>query len=66
MTHIDIGARNISFVQEYLKQKDLSASAQDVGSDHPRKVLYFPDTGAVKLRRLRTQAIDTIQQRERE
>lgn len=63
---IDIGGRNIEFVMEFLKKEGFDVKSQDVGSDCPRKVLYFPDTGAVKLKRLRTTANDTIQQRERE
>lgn len=66
MNNIDVGARNISFALEFIEKEGLSVAAQDLGSDHPRKVLYFPDTGAVKLKRLRTQANDTIRQREKE
>lgn len=65
MTMIDIGARNIQFVLEYLEKEGISIFAQDVGSDCPRKVLYFPDTGAVKMKRLNSRANDTIEQREK-
>ncbi len=65
-SHIDVGGRNIDFVLKFIEQEGLSVVAKDLGSDCPRKVLYFPDTGAVKLRRLKTQANDTIGQRERE
>ena len=66
MTNIDIGARNIGFVLEYLEKEGLAIVAQDIGSDCPRKVLYFPDTGAVKMKRLRVRANDTVERRERE
>lgn len=66
MTNIDIGRRNIDFVLDYLTRDGLSVIAQDLGGDHPRKVLYFPDTGAIKMRRLRAVANDTIQKRERD
>ncbi|SMF36479.1 CheD, stimulates methylation of MCP proteins [Alteromonadaceae bacterium Bs31] len=66
MTNIDIGRRNIDFVLTYLDKDGLQISAQDLGSDYPRKVLYFPDTGAVKLKKLRTRANNTIEKRERE
>jgi len=36
------------------------------GGCYPRKVLYFPDTGAVKMKRLISVANDTIAQRERD
>ena len=65
-SQIDVGARNIEFVLRFIEQEGLQVAARDVGSDHPRKVLYFPDTGAVKLKRLRIRANDTIEVRERE
>lgn len=65
-SHIDIGGRNIDFILEYIQKEGFTIKAKDVGSDCPRKVLYFPDTGAVKLKRLMATANDTIDQRERE
>lgn len=62
----DIGARNIEFVKDFLLKEGLSVVAEDLGSTCPRKVLYFPDTGAVKLKRMMTQANDTVRRRERE
>lgn len=66
MNNIDIGARNIEFVKEFITNEGLIISSEDLGSNCPRKVLYFPDTGAVKMKRLRSQANNTIQQREKE
>ncbi len=66
MTNIDIGKRNIEFVIDYLERDGLTIAAQNLGGGYPRKVLYFPDTGAVKMRRLRTVANDTIEKRERD
>ncbi len=65
MSNIDIGGRNVEFVLSYLEKDGLGVSAQDLGSDYPRKVLYFPDTGAVKLKKLRTRANNTIEKREK-
>lgn len=65
MSNIDIGARNVSFTFEFLAKEQLKIAAQDVGQDYPRKVLYFPDTGAVKLKKLRTRANETIEAREK-
>lgn len=62
----DIGARNIEFVRSFLRKEHLSVEAEDLGSNCPRKVLYFPDTGAVKLKRMMTTANDTVSRRERE
>lgn len=65
MTHMDIGQRNIDFVVNYLKRDGLQVSAQDLGDTCPRKVLYFSDTGAVKMKRLRCVHNDTIESREK-
>ena len=62
---MDVGRRNVDFVLDYLHQENLRIDAQDLGGDYPRKIFYFPDTGAVKMRRLRSLANDTIEQRER-
>lgn len=61
----DIGKRNIDFALDYLAREGLSVVAQDVGGEFPRKVLYFPDTGAVKLKKLRTVQNNTLETRER-
>jgi chemotaxis protein CheD len=65
MTNIDVGKRNIEFARQYLKQEGFSVVAEDVGGEWPRKVLYFPDTGNVKLRRLRSVINETINVREK-
>jgi chemotaxis protein CheD len=49
----DIGARNIGFVRDYLSTEGLRTSAQDVGGDQPRKVVYYPSEGKVRVRKLR-------------
>jgi chemotaxis protein CheD len=60
----DIGQLNILFVYDYLRQEGLSIKAADVGDIFSRKVLYFPDTGAVKVRRISVTRNDTIISRE--
>lgn len=62
----DVGKNNIDFALNYLEQEGLSVVAQDVGGPYPRKVLYFPDTGAVKMRKLKSVHNDTVERRERE
>jgi len=49
----DVGARNISFVRNFLELEGYQIAAEDLGGTQPRKVVYFPGTGKVKLRRLR-------------
>jgi len=60
----DIGERNIAYVRKYLYEENFELAAEDVGDIYPRKVLYFPDTGAVKVRKLRETINDTVLQRE--
>lgn len=61
----DIGQRNILFAYDYLRKEGLEVVAADVGDIYSRKVLYFPDTGAVKVRRITTTKNETILQREK-
>lgn len=49
----DVGEQNIQFVQRYLNDCGLRAVAQDLGLAHPRKIIYFVDTGKVMVKRLR-------------
>lgn len=60
----DIGQRNILFAYNYLAQEGLKVQASDVGDIFARKVLYFPDTGAVKVRRIRDLKNSTVLDRE--
>ncbi len=61
----NIGQRNIDFVKKYLWSEALDIVAEDIGDMFPRKVLYFPDTGAVKVRKMRQMRNDTVIQREK-
>jgi chemotaxis protein CheD len=49
----DIGARNIAFIRSFIQLEGYRLSAEDLGSTYPRKVVYFPTSGRVKVRRLR-------------
>lgn len=60
----DIGKRNIEFAVDYLEREGLKVIAQDVGGTYPRKVLYFSDTGAVKMRKIKQRHNDTVEKRE--
>ncbi|PCJ21928.1 MAG: chemotaxis protein CheD [Gammaproteobacteria bacterium] len=61
---VDVGRDNIEFVQGYLKAENLALAASDLGDDCPRKVLYFADTGSVKIKRMHRTHNDTVQERE--
>lgn len=60
----DIGKRNIEFATSYLEREGLKVIAQDVGGTFPRKVLYYSDTGAVKMRKIKKRHNDTVERRE--
>ena len=60
----DVGARNIAFINEFLRLEGYRISAQDVGGLHPRKIIYFPAQGRVKVRQLRAIENRSIADRE--
>jgi len=49
----DVGKRNIDFIRGYAKMEGYAIAAEDLGGTQPRKVVYFPVEGRVKVRRLR-------------
>ena len=49
----DIGPRNIDFVRAYLAREGVPLVAEDVGGTHPRKVIFFPREGVVRVRQLK-------------
>jgi chemotaxis protein CheD len=49
----DIGARNIDVARNDLSTEGLRTNAQDVGGEQPRKVIYYPNDGRVRVRKLR-------------
>lgn len=61
----DVGARNADFVRHYLKSEGLNVAAEDLGDIYPRRIIYFPDTGKVRVRRLQALQATAIAERER-
>jgi chemotaxis protein CheD len=61
----DVGLRNIEFALDYLKTEDLSILSQDLGDVYPRKVMYFPDSGRLRVKRLRSLHNETLLEREK-
>jgi len=61
----DVGARNISFIEEYIFTEKLNLLAKDVGAEFPRRVIYDPFTGKAKVKKLRALTSDTIIEREK-
>ncbi|VAW70054.1 Chemotaxis protein CheD [hydrothermal vent metagenome] len=64
MTKIDIGNKNIKFAHEYLQDENLKVVSEDTGDIYPRKVLFYADTGKVRIKKLRNMHNDTIRKRE--
>jgi chemotaxis protein CheD len=62
----DIGQRNAAFAIDYLKRESIRVVAEDLGSEEPCKIYFFPQTGRVMLKRLKSLRNDTIVQRERD
>jgi len=60
----DVGARNIDFIRGYLKLEGYRIAAQDLGGKQPRRVVYFPGSGRVKMRKLRPVENRTISHHE--
>jgi len=61
----DVGQRNIDFVLDYLQTENLDVFVQDLGDVHPRKVLYYPDSGRLRVKRLRSLHNETLVEREK-
>ena len=60
-----VGERNSAFVLDYLRMEKIRIAAQDLLDIYPRKVYYFPHTGKVLVKKLRTLHNDTIFEREK-
>ncbi len=60
----DVGLRNINFARDYIKTEGIRVIAEDVGDIYPRMVVYFPATGKVKVKRLRSLHNNTIVEQE--
>ena len=50
----DVGGKNITFVRAFLELEGIAIVAEDVGLEFSRKINYFPTTGRVLVKRLRS------------
>ena len=60
----DVGKRNVEFVEEYIINEQLSLLSEDTGDIYPRKVVYHPNSGKVKVKRLKSVHNNTLLERE--
>ena len=65
MNHINVGDRNAAFALSYLRTERIPITGSDLGNVHPRKVLYFPDTGRVLMKFLKTNPPESLREQER-
>jgi len=56
LNSINVGARNASFVLNYLRTDNIPILVEDLLDVHPRKVCYFPHSGKVMVRKLKHNA----------
>lgn len=59
-----VGERNSRFVIDYLAIEGIPLVAKDLLGNHPRKVYFFPSSGRVLVKKLRSMHNDTIIERE--
>ncbi len=64
LTVANVGERNAEFVQRFLKTEKIRIVASDLVDVYPRKVYFFPATGKVMVKKLRTVHNNTIFERE--
>jgi len=50
----DVGKRNIAFVRRYLETEGFGIAAEDVGDIYPRQLQFFPGSGRIRVRQLRS------------
>ncbi len=62
----DIGERNIYFVEDYIRTEAIPLLAEDTGDIYPRKVVFHPNSGKVKVKKLRSMHNDTVIKREKD
>lgn len=60
----NIGQQNIEFVKKYIEMENLILLAEDLGDIYPRKILYYPANGRVRVKKLRAMEQYTIVERE--
>jgi len=65
-TTVNVGQKNSEFVIEYLRSERIRVAAQDLLDLYPRKVYYWPATGRVMVRKLKTVHNNTIVEREKD
>jgi chemotaxis protein CheD len=66
MTVANVGQRNADFVLRFLETEKIRVAAKDLVDVYPRKIYYFPKSGRVLMKKLRSTHNDTIFVREKD
>ncbi len=66
MSSMNVGDRNAEFALDYLHKESIQVVSNDLLGKYPRKIYYFPHTGKVLVKKLRSVHNDTIALRELE
>ena len=61
---LDVAERNVEFIKRFVDQENLHVLSSDLGGTYPRKVIYFPQSGKVRMKKLTVTANDTLIKRE--
>lgn len=62
----NVGEQNAEFILDYLDNESIPIIARDLLDRFPRKVYFFPDSGEVKVRKIKSLHNSTIMDRESE
>jgi len=62
----DIGARNIEFVRQYVREEGFRIINEDLGGDFARRVIYFPQSGRLRVRKLTAGRDEALAAQERQ
>lgn len=66
MSSMNVGDNNAKFALEYLRKESIPIVAEDLLGAYPRKVYFFPHTGKVLVKKLRSLPNNTVIVREQE
>jgi chemotaxis protein CheD len=61
----NIGGLNVEFIRKYLETEGLPIAAEDLGGSQPRKVIYNPETGAARVKKLSPVKSSVVVRREK-
>ena len=60
----DVGQKNIDFLHSFLRMEGLHIVAEDMGGEFSRKINYFPNSGRVLVKRLRSLHTNSVRDEE--